>query len=57
MARFAKLQQAGKFDEIIAMIGTDAEPYNKIGQELVLKELLKLNPQHKAVLIDRKSVV
>ena len=39
MARFAKLQQAGKFDEIIAMIGTDAEPYNKIGQELVLKEL------------------
>ena len=24
MARFAKLQQAGKFDEIIAMIGTDA---------------------------------
>ena len=56
MARFAKLQQAGKFDEIIAMIGTDAEPYNKIGQELVLKELLKLNPHHKAVLIGKQEL-
>ena len=56
MARFAKLQQAGKFDEIIAMIGTEAEPYNKIGRELVLVELLKLNPNHKAVLVGKQEL-
>lgn len=56
MARFAKDQQAGKFDEIIAFIGTEAEPYNKIGRELVLTNLLKLNPNYKAVLIGKQEL-
>lgn len=57
MARFAKDQQAGKFDEIIAFIGTEAEPYNKIGRELVLTDFLKLNPNYKAVLIGKQELV
>lgn len=56
MARFAKNQQAGKFDEIIAFIGTDAEPYNKIGRELILNDLLKLSPNEKAVLISKQEL-
>lgn len=55
-ARFAKEQQAGKFDEIIAFIGTDAEPYNKIGRELILSDLLKLSPNYKAVLIGKQEL-
>lgn len=55
MARFAKYQTAEKFDEIIAFIGTEAEPYNKTGQSLLLQSL-GLKDDYKAVLIGKQEL-
>ncbi|UKH19983.1 DUF927 domain-containing protein [Actinobacillus pleuropneumoniae] len=54
-ARNAKYQTAGKYDEVIAFIGSEAEPYNKIGLQLVL-DAKKAEANYKPVLIGKKEL-
>lgn len=55
MARYAKQQTAEKFDEIIAFIGTEAEPFNKEGQRLIL-DSLGLKQDYKPVLVGTREL-
>lgn len=54
-ARNAKAQTAGKFDEIIAFVGTEAEPYNEAGIKLAM-EAMRVEPNYKPVFVGKKEL-
>lgn len=54
-ARYAKQQTAEKFDELIAFIGTKAEPYSKTEKEMIF-DALKLPYSYEAILVGKQEL-
>lgn len=54
-ARNAKAQTAGKFDEIIVFVGTEAEPYNQTNTQLIL-EAMRAEPNYKPVFVGKQEL-